>query len=225
MKIRNTVRSLAFITMGLILSGPVSAALITFNGQVNAPQVSVRQNKDFIDQDFILSFSPKSIFLVDSGFTGFGGLSLFDDDALNINKDGGSFTIKHKDGLSFDFLSMWTGTLGTSVNDQGNVLMAGTRSSGETVSLSSYVGNARMFQQFSQLTNLVSLTFSKDDFAFPVLDDLNLALFTPTTAAAFIPTEPALGTQSLPEGNSVWLFATGALFLFNRRQKGLKKVA
>lgn len=222
MKIRNIVRSVAIISMGLILSSNASAALITFNGQVASSQVSVRQNKDFVDQDFVFSFSSKSIFLVDSSFAGFGGIfNIFDDDALNINKDGGSFTIRHKDGLAFDFLSMWTGTLGTSINDQGNLMMAGITSQGTSIVQSTYVGNTRTFQQFSNLTDLVSLTFSKDDFAFPVLDDLRINLFAPTIAPTLTVLSPLLlpTAQSLPEGNSAWMFAVGLVLLLKRKQK------
>lgn len=213
---------IASLCVAMLTSWSASAALITFDGTTDA---ATRATGTYQENDYNLTFVGKDTIFVDSSVASFGGIfGTFVEDALLFQPFGeirtATTTIAHKDGLAFNLDSFWSGTLRTSPNDQGDLYFRGLKADGSTIDFSLFIANARTFNVLNNLTNLVSLTISRniDDLdieqSYLVIDDLTLSLFSPTQISNFnLPP-----TSNLPVGPTSLLFGAGLVLLASCRR-------
>ncbi|MDM7860509.1 hypothetical protein QTP81_07860 [Alteromonas sp. ASW11-36] len=225
MKTTIVVSLLLFASSNLFLTRTVHAALITFdNTTASTTNPYLRATKTYLEDDFLFTFLGKDTNYLDSKYVGFDGLTEFNGDVLQFGCCRYStVTITHKDNLAFNLNSFYSGTTKSSPNDQGDLFFRATYSNGSIVDSQRFIANRRMLQTFAQLQNITSLIISRNLYdavienSFPVIDDLDLSLYTAPRIAALNFTPQLAISNELTEVPAMAMMLIGVLALRRRR--------
>ncbi|MEM7224830.1 MAG: PEP-CTERM sorting domain-containing protein [Pseudomonadota bacterium] len=160
--------------------GSADAALITFNGTASEGSAAIASNSVYMEAGFTVNVGPGAAFYIDNDHPLFPALLPFDDDVLEFNSlVTASFVVTADGGAQFDLLSVVTGSLGRGPFDAGNFIFTGTFGGGGTIVQVINVpgtGVVPVTTNFAGFTGLTSLTVTTTDGAFPVIDDIEVAL-------------------------------------------------